>query len=155
MRFCSNKIARRRCRQPSSRIARSGLTLFEVVLALAVFLGTLAALSQLTSTGTRAAAWAQLQTQAVIRCESKLAEIIAGVEKAETVRTVKYIDDPKWNWSLLIKPTSHPDLIDLEVTVQRVVKHSQDVVTHTLVQLVREPRLFHDAEALKAIGEKK
>ena len=59
---------------------RPGLTLLEIVLSLAIFFGALAILSQLSWNGARAAVQARLKTQAIIRCEAKLAEVLAGAE---------------------------------------------------------------------------
>ena len=52
--------------------SRPGLTLLEVLLSLGLFLGALAALSQLWYGGVRASVQARLSTQAILRCESKL-----------------------------------------------------------------------------------
>ena len=78
--------------RPRSRIAfrckssncttsrRNGLTLFELLLALAIFLASLAALAHSCWTsGSRAAAQAKLQTEAILRCESKLGELVSGI----------------------------------------------------------------------------
>src|SRR2546425_7335081 len=46
-----------------------GLTLLEVLLSLALFLGALAVISQLWYSGVRASVQSQLRTQAVLRCE--------------------------------------------------------------------------------------
>src|SRR5258708_1867065 len=54
---------------PATRKNRRGLSLFEVLIALAIFMGALAAIGQLIATGARGAVFAKLQTQAVIRCE--------------------------------------------------------------------------------------
>ena len=60
-----------------------GFTLLEVLVSLSIFLVAYAALAQLYTTGSKAAIAAALETQAVLRCESKLAELIAGVESLE------------------------------------------------------------------------
>jgi general secretion pathway protein I len=134
-------------------IKRRGLTLFEVVLALAIFLAALAALSQLTTNGVRAAMRARLQTQAIIRCESKLAEVIAGVEAFDPVASQRFVDDPRWIWSLSITPTEHPDLIDLEVTVAYTASDIPATSSYSLIRRVRDPQLFRDAELREMVEE--
>ena len=57
---------------------RTGLTLLEIVLAIAIFFGSMAALSQLAWNGTRASVQARLKSQATIRCDAKLNEVLTG-----------------------------------------------------------------------------
>ena len=62
---------------------RSGFTLLEVIISLAIFVSAFAAFSQLFTLGSRAAVQAALQTQAAVRAEAKMAEVVAGVELFE------------------------------------------------------------------------
>ncbi|MDB5339359.1 MAG: hypothetical protein JWN70_4978, partial [Planctomycetaceae bacterium] len=57
------------------RCRRRGLTLFEVLIALVIFVGAMAAIGQLVANGVRAALQARFQTQAAMMCEAKLAEV--------------------------------------------------------------------------------
>ena len=82
--------------------SRSGLTLLEVLIALSIFVAAFAAISQLFTLGSRAAIQASLETQAVLRCESKLAEVVAGIESLEAADGTAYEDDPRWVWSLAV-----------------------------------------------------
>src|SRR5512134_2043342 len=59
---------------------RRGLTLIEVLLSLGLFLGAVTVLSQLWWNGVRASVQSQLRTQAILRCESKMNEVVAGAE---------------------------------------------------------------------------
>ncbi len=137
-------------RQPASltpaRRSRRGLTLFEVVLSLGIFLGALAAVGQLISSGSRAAVQAQLRTQAILRCESKLAEVLAGVETIETVAEMPFDDQADgWTWSLDVAEGPHADLLELEVTVAHTGQNRLGNVSYTLKRYVRDPQLFLDA----------
>ena len=69
----------------ASTSQRAGISLFEVLLALVIFMGSYAALSALSSSGMNAAVQGRLQTQAIIRCESKLAEVVSAVEPMDSV----------------------------------------------------------------------
>ena len=95
---------------------RSGLTLLEIVLSLALFCGAAAALSQLAWNGSRATVQARLKTQATIRCEAKLNEILAGVEQMVAKSNVPFPDDSHWTWSQVVTPSSHAELVQLDVT---------------------------------------
>ncbi|HID21406.1 MAG TPA: hypothetical protein EYP14_03285 [Planctomycetaceae bacterium] len=107
---------------PASDSPRSGLTLLEVVLALGIFLGSMAVLSQLISTGVRAAVQARWQTQAILRCASKMEEIVAGMEPLQDVSESGFEDDEDgaWRWSLTVVPGREENLYELTVTVWRI-----------------------------------
>ncbi len=121
--------------------ARPGLTLFEVVLALAILLVALTALSQLVSTGRRAAIQSRLQTEATLLCESKLAAVLANAEPWQPVNDMPFELDPNWNWSLQVQPGPDPDLLQLEVTVTSAATETGDSAACTLRRLVRDPQL--------------
>ena len=78
---------------PERRSKRSGLTLFEVVLSLTIFVGAATALSQLSTNGTTAAVQARLETQAILRCESKLAELASAIEPLEDLADEPFLDE--------------------------------------------------------------
>ena len=88
---------------------RSGLTLLEIVLALAIFCGSMVALAQLASNGSRAAVHARLKTQATIRCEAVLNEVLAGIHPMQSTSGAQFPDNVKWSWSMVVTPSSHPE----------------------------------------------
>lgn len=124
---------------------RPGLTLFEIVLSLAILLMALSALSQLYSLGTRALVESRLQTQAVVRCESVLNEVIAGVYPMETMGAQPFEDDPSWTWSLDVAAGPHVDLLELQVIVTHTGGGPQTNLTYALNRFIRDPQLFVDA----------
>src|SRR5690606_17451270 len=75
---------------------RRGISLFEVVLAFSIFLGALTAITQVLRTGSRAAIRAQLESEAVLICEQRLNEVVAGVVPLQGVNRVPL--DGKSNW---------------------------------------------------------
>jgi type II secretory pathway pseudopilin PulG len=124
------------------RKKRGGLSLLEVVLALGILLMSLAALSQLVSSGSRAASDSQLRTEAIIRCQSKLAEAIAGSLPLQAVTGARFEDDARWRWSLRIQQASVPGLLELEVTVVREGAAGDSIAEFSLRRLVRNPESF-------------
>lgn len=137
-----------------SRIARRGLTLYEVILAVAIFLPALAALGQGISTGLRAGVQARLQTQAVLRCDSILSEVVAGVRPLQPVAGAAFDDAAVgWSWSLDVLAGPHPHLFEVQVTAVHVDEGGLTNASYTVTRYVRDPQLFIDAAALKAAEE--
>ena len=136
---------------------RSGLTLYEIVLALTIFLGSMLAISTIISNGSRAAIQSRLQTQAILRCQSKLSEILAGVEPMETVSNVQFEEETaNWIWSLDLGPGPHDVLVDMTVTVSHIRQDGTPDMTYSLRRFMRDPQLYldvADAEAEAAASE--
>jgi general secretion pathway protein I len=120
-------------------VVRAGLTLFEVLLSLAIFVMSMSAVGQLVSNGMRGAVRGRLETQAVLRCESKLAEVISGIEPLQPVNNISFPDDPTWSWSLGIAAGPTEDLLDLEVAVLHSGSNGAGLVSFALRRLVRDP----------------
>ncbi len=131
------------------RSSRRGLTLLEIILALAIFFGSLAALAQLSWNGARAAVQARLKTQAIIRCEAKLAEVLSGAQRLAPVTNTPFPDNAAWTWSLKITETNYPDLLQLEVMVSHSGNSRMANTQFTLRRWMRDPALFQDAALRK------
>ena len=125
---------------------RSGLTLLEVLISLSIFLGALTALSQLIGIGSRAAVQSQLRTQAVIKCQSKLAEVLAGVQPMEPVNQSAFeTGDENWKWSLNVEPGDYDNLLKLTVLVQYAGESETVSTSYQLSRQVRDPAMLLDA----------
>jgi general secretion pathway protein I len=124
------------------------------VLSLTLFLGAMLAISQIIAIGSRAAVQSRLQTQAILRCESKLSEILAGVEPMESVSNAQFEEDTaNWVWSLEIEPGPNEVLLDLTVSVSHISQTGNSDSTFSLRRLVRDPQLFIDAAEAAAEAE--
>ena len=130
----------------SEILARRGLTLFEVLLSLALFLGTMAVLSQLWYGGVRASVQSQLRTQAVLRCESKLNEVVAGVLPLQPVSDTPFADDASWTWSVQVLPGPHADVWLVIVNVVHPGQGGLSSSGHQLSRLIRDPQVWIDAQ---------
>lgn len=126
-------------------LSRRGLTLFEVLISLVIFIGAMAAIGQLVANGVRAALQARFQTQAAMMCEAKLAEVVAGVVPL-TQGQATYPDDPNWFWSVALTAAQVPGLMRVEVTVQRQGTNSKGKVAFTMARYVRDPQIYVAAE---------
>ena len=112
------------------------------------------AISQIISVGSRAAVQARLQTQAILRCESKLSEILAGVEPMESVSNAQIEEDTaNWVWSLEIGQGPHEVILDLTVSVSHINQEGNPDSTFSLRRYVRDPQLFIDAAEAAAEAE--
>jgi type II secretion system protein I len=89
-------------RLPRTRITtRSGLTLLEVLVSVAIFLFSLVALSQLMSMATDRAREVQSQSRAVRLAQSKLNEVAAGVIAVNSSSSGTFDpEEPDWQWSV-------------------------------------------------------
>lgn len=129
--------------------SRRGLSLFEVIVALAIFVGSIAAIGQLISTGVRGAVQARLQTQAVLRCESKMAEIVTGITAMRAVSNVAFPDDNTWTWSVAVAPGPHEGLYIVEVTAAHPSGTQAGNQKFSMRRLVSDPQIAYDAYALQ------
>ncbi|MCA9063255.1 MAG: type II secretion system minor pseudopilin GspI [Planctomycetaceae bacterium] len=147
----------RRCLTPSAlgtrprkhgRPLRRGVTLLEVLISLAIFVGSLAAILQLLSIGNRARVATRLETEAMLRCESKMSEIVAGVVPATTTTDQPFDDDPdgEWKWSASVAETATTGLLQVDVSVEFYPGGANVAsVSETLSRYLRDPQLFIDA----------
>ncbi|MAX39365.1 hypothetical protein [Gimesia sp.] len=125
---------------------RAGLTLLEVLISLSIFLGALTALSQLIGIGSRAAVQTQLKTQAIFRCQSILAEILAGAQPMESVAMAAFDDDSEnWKWSLNVEPGDYENMLKLTVLVQYTGDSETVSTSYQLIRQVRDPAMLLDA----------
>jgi len=123
---------------------RRGITLYEVVIALAIFSGAVVALFEALSTATRAALQARLQSQAVLLAESKMAEVVAGVTAPNSAGDTPFTDQglEGWSYSLNVAPAAHSGLNQVQVTVTCHQAPSTVNASFTLTRMVRDQQAF-------------
>lgn len=128
------------------RSRRAGLTLLEVLISLSIFLAALTALSQLIGIGSRAAVQTQLRTQAIFRCQSVLAEVLAGAQPMESVAMSAFDDESEnWKWSLNVEPGDYENMLKLTVLVQYIGDSETVSTSYQLIRQVRDPAMLLDA----------
>jgi Tfp pilus assembly protein PilV len=98
---------------------RSGLSLLEVLLSLAIFLLSLVALGQLVSFGSDRARDVQYLSIASVKAQSKMNEVIAGAVSLTGVGETAFDDDQDWSWSMTADTDNPPSLFRVTVTVSR------------------------------------
>lgn len=101
------------------RSARRGLSLLEVILALAIFVGAVAILNELLHQGLRASADHRLRTTALLLAESKLEEFASGIERLRVTPDPEPCPgQPGWQWSSAVEPTAIAGLMRVAVRVE-------------------------------------
>lgn len=119
---------------------RGGFSLLEVLLALAIFLGSLAVLGELARVGMRNARLAGEVAEAERLCASKLAEIAVGAEPAEPVRDMPLSSAPGWLYTVEHEPTAHANLSAVRVIVRQDLPPERRPVEVALVRWLRDDR---------------
>jgi type II secretory pathway pseudopilin PulG len=135
---------------PATQSSQAAFTLLEMVLALSLFLGAVTVLAQIVWNGQRAATQSRLKTEAAFRCESKLAEILAGAEPFQAQQNVSFTDDPQWTWSSLIAPGQYPELLHLKVIVHHRGVSPAANAEFSLERWTRDPAMLQAAAATQS-----
>lgn len=115
-----------------------GLSLLEVILALAILALCMAAIGELVRTGTRSAEAARDLTRAQLLCESKLSEIVAGVEEPNPIVQAPFPTDPTWYYTVALEPTEQPGIMLLRVTVETHIQRPRPL-TFSLARWIPDP----------------
>ncbi|MEY2725624.1 MAG: hypothetical protein RLZZ458_1491 [Planctomycetota bacterium] len=141
---------------PSTSIAHSrrGLSLLEVIISTAIFLGALTAILFALNVGQRSELSARLQSEAVLRCEAVMAEIISGVRPAESSSGSPFEDDEigNWQWSSQVESGPGADLLQVTVVVEHRPDGGEPNASFSLVRFLRDPQIFLDA-AMEGAGQ--
>jgi len=126
-------------------LRRPGISLLEVLLALAIFLLALVAIGQLVDIGTDSALDSQAQATATRLAQSKLAEVEAGAVALDGSSSSGSFDvEPEWQWDVSSTQANIPNLYTVTVRVSREFRNRQFQVTMT--QLVFDPKQMGNAQ---------
>lgn len=98
---------------------RAGMSLLEVLIALAIFLFSLVGIGQLISYSGQHSLEVAQRGHAAQLAQAKLAEVIAGIVPMSSQSESPFEEDTEWNWSLTAEPDSIAGLWFVEVTVSR------------------------------------
>ena len=127
------------------RLRRSrGFTLLEMVIAMGIMFGSLAAIFQLITIGQQASLEAQFRTEAVIYAETKLQESLAGVIPMQS-GSGQVEEDTDWLWSLTVEPGNVDGLLIATMTLTRDSKDALGKHAYSIRRMVRDPQTFLDA----------
>ena len=107
------------CRIPHSalRTPHSAFTLLEVMLALAILAGAVAAIGELVQVGLHNADVARQLTRAEMLCESISDQVAGGAIGASAVSAVQCDDDPRFLYTIAVDQANQSGLLNVQVTV--------------------------------------
>ncbi|QDT32849.1 hypothetical protein [Thalassoglobus polymorphus] len=144
--LCTSWRLSRSCRSTQiDREDRKGITLFEVVLALAIFLGATAVIGQVLQNGSRAATRAQLTGDAAVRCERKMNEVLSGVLPLSAENRAPFEDSAAWVWTVNVLDSEVIGLLKVEVIVEHLSSRGDVNNSFQLTRLVRDPQIYEEA----------
>jgi prepilin-type N-terminal cleavage/methylation domain-containing protein len=118
---------------------RRGLTLLEVVIALAIFLLALVPIWHLVSMGSERALDVQQLAQASMLCQGKLDGVKVGAEPLSGGGTVD-IGNLTWNYTIESSPAEVENLHLVKVSV-KYERPDGKVIESSLTQMVLDPAL--------------
>lgn len=117
--------------------SRRGLSLIEVMLAIALLGTSMVIIYQLMGIGYRSAMEAQMQTDAAILVDSKVAEISAGVIELENASGVPIEEAPDWLYSVQIENSEQVGLLRVLVQVERA--DTTEPVSISVIRFMPDP----------------
>ena len=125
-----------------NRARRSGFSLMEVLLATSILLASLIVLGQLATVGRMHAHDAERLTTAQLLCQSKLNEILAGVERVRPVEEESLAEG--WVYSVEVTSADKLHLASLRVTVSEAPDPEEELEgppakQFTLTRWIRDP----------------
>ena len=118
----------------------TGLSLIEVVLAMAILAGAMVALSQLIGLGLRSAAEARDLARAQILAESVMAEITIGTIPATSNNQMAIDSEPGWLVSITAGTTLQDGVIQVIVVTERQTDRT-NAARFELSRWMRDPSL--------------
>ena len=126
---------------------RSGLSLLEIIISVAIFMASLAAIMEGLQIGRRSELSARLQSEAVLRCETVMGEILSGVKEAASAQGNPFDDDEtgNWEWTAEVTEAGTTGLLQVTVLVEHRPGGEEPNAAFTLVRYMRDPQLFLDA----------
>lgn len=132
---------------------RSGLTLLEVLLATAIFLGSITAIMQVLRIGHDSRISAKLDAEAAVRCESKLGEYVSGITPLVAESDAPFLDSSEWFYTSTLEEGGGESLLKLTVLVEHKPNGQQPTSYFQLTRLIRDPELFLEAALSAASAE--
>ncbi len=120
------------------RRRRPGLSLLEVLVAMAIFLFSVIAIAHVIGQAGDRAIDVQRQSQAIQICQAKMAEVIAGAIPLSSQSDVPLDEDPDWHWSLDAQQGSVTGLWNVSI---KASYQGPNKIETSLSQLMLDPSL--------------
>src|SRR2546423_3560204 len=118
---------------------KRGLSLLEVILAIAILGGALVTIGQLIRIGARSAAEARDLTMAQLYAESEMNRMATGIDVLDTIKDEKYDEQGLYNYSVDTLSTNVTGVMEVTVTVKQAPGTAVHPVSYSLTRWVVEP----------------
>jgi prepilin-type N-terminal cleavage/methylation domain-containing protein len=129
---------------------RRGLSLLEVILAIAILGGALATIGELIRIGARNAAIARDLTTAQLYCESKMSEVAAGAVDLDMQGTEPLDEAGEWMCTVESAEVDQQELIGITVTVGQNPDLFARPVSFTMTRWIIDPEYAAECAAIDA-----
>lgn len=127
----------------SDRDPRRGLSLMEVILAMAILGVALAVIGELLRMGFRSSAQARDGAVAQMLAQSKMAEIASGVVPPDPIAATPFEFYPGWYYSIDVQPTEQEGLLTVQVLIEQ---ESDRPVNFGLTRWLPDPLFVEELE---------
>ena len=125
--------------------SRSGLSLLEVILSIAILGLSMAAIGHLFNLGFRSAADVRMRSEANMIADTTMAEVAAGViDFGSSGGSVD--SNPLWQYEVNSQQSSQPGLLSVTVKVS-LADDSSNKISVSLVRLIVDPDFEPDQES--------
>ena len=133
-----------------STFPRRGLSLLEVILAIAILGGALATIGELVRIGARNAAIARDLTTAQIYCETKMSEVAAGVVDLSLSGREPLDEFGEWLCAIETAALDQQELVAVTVTVSQDPDQFSRPVSFTMTRWMIDPAYAAECAAIDA-----
>jgi type II secretory pathway pseudopilin PulG len=121
---------------------KRGITLFEVLLAIAILGGSMVAIGEMMRTGSRSAIEAREVTKAQLYAETIIAEIAAGILPSQASSQQPHPTDPDWLFTVESDSSSQAGLLMIRVTMQQAnIPPNKRPLSFSLVRWMVDPSI--------------
>lgn len=141
VRTCAGHLNRAKRRFRRSAVASLGFTLLEVILALAILAGSMAALGEVMQLAHRNATMAEAETQAQILAASLMDEFASGSRKLDVAdqQSIDDKSDPPWVYSVAIENSNIEELVAVHLRVEQQMDARLQPASFELVRWMPNP----------------
>lgn len=128
---------------------KRGLTLLEVILAIAILGGALAVVGELVRLASRNATYAREMTTAQLLCEAKLEELASGAVLPEASGPTVCETDPEWLYTVAVDRPDQSGLLQVKVTCEQAIENPNKL-SFSLVRWMIDPEFLAQLDAAAA-----